>query len=341
MSSSEEDPLSEAKDRPEDDEYIPGQGTEIAEIPVTISGKEIRLSEVRLDTGEGGSRDRSLPEMEEGAAGTLRVKASALQDPEERRRYTDEHLEIIVPYGNLIWLKIRTAFPPGIYEDRPDYAKAYLREAPLPSPRRAWKLIPVEPQGHVWLRHRGAKPARIQEVECALPKFLREGSKQSVESNEIPEVVNSLHQAYVRLSRIFQTYRKTHSDSVYKKGFVWNPTTENWIGLEDFRTRPVKGSVWETEEGSRDWLRPWWYSPVKDDFATLDAGLLGNTDTQVWWAHSQALEKPPEKDEPRTQKEAAEALSDEGYQPSKPPEDSYAVTPVEKRNWDRYVPGEH
>jgi hypothetical protein len=333
MSPSDSDDLSEAEDPPGAPEYIPGQGTETAEIPIRIEDGEVHLDESKLDPEDSGGESASLPDLRDGATGTLRVQASSLKDDQDRRRFTGEHLEIIVPRSNLIWLKIGT----DRSAERPEFAEIFLRESQLPVPKRRWRLIPVALQDHLWLRHRGAKKPIVEGGDCALPKYLRE------KAGEMPEVLESPHQAYHTLSQIFETHRRTHGGSVYKKGYVWNPDVKDWIGLEDFRTRTVTGSVWGGPGGDneRKWLRPWWYSEKEEAYETIDAWLWLGEENQMWAAEAYPLD-PLDEERPRTQVEAAEALDEKGYRPSIQvrKDDFSRAVPPEDRNWNGLVPWE-
>lgn len=332
MPSYDSDDLSEVKNQPGDPEYIPGQGTEIAEIPIRIENGEIQLNESELGSEEDGGR-KSLPSFRDGTTGALRVRASAFKDDQDRRRFTDEHLEIVVPRSNLIWLKIGTAPSP----ERSEFAETFLRKSQLPIPKKRWALIPVALQDHLWLRHRGGKKPVVEDVECALPKPLHE------KANEVPTVIESLHQAYHTLSQIFETHRKTHGGSIYKKGYIWNPKAEHWIRLEKLRTRSVTGSVWGNlgSEGGQNWLQPWWHSEEEGAYEKIDAWLWQHGEDQMWAAEAYPLD-PLDEERMRTQVEAAEALAEKGYQPSvkvKEYEFSRGVPP-EDRNWNGLVPWE-
>lgn len=295
--------LAEADTSPGDTEYIPGQETTTAEIPIRIEDGEVQLDREEMGAEADAPEGESLPDLRDGTTGTLRVAASALRDDKEKRRFTSEHLEIIVPRSNLIWLKIGTSILP----DTPDFARAFLSENHLPSPRSGWTLIPVALEGHLWLRHRGAKAPVVEGGSCVLPRFLREKAEE-----EVPTVLETLHQAYSHLSKIFETHRKSHHGDIYKKGFIWNPDTEEWAGLEDIRSRTVMGSIWKV----REWLRPWWFSPKRDSFTTLEAYLRKEEESWTWRTESPVLDSPPEEEEQRTQVETAEALAERDYYPS-------------------------
>lgn len=330
------DEMSESNTQPGDPEYIPGQGTEIAEIPVQIKDGEVQLNKNGLElknSDDSDGEEKSLPDLRDGTTGTLRVRASAFEDDQDRSRFTDEHLEIIVPRSNLIWLKIGT----GSLAERPEFANTFLENKHLPTPAIRFSLIPVALQEHLWLRHRGAKNPVIEEVECALPKGLCEEAINEGEY-EVPKRVESLHQAYHALSEIFETNRQTHGGNVYKKGYLWNPNKEEWLRLEKLRDRNITGSVW----GRWSWLRPYWQkhheSPPVKDYDTMDAWLSKEED-QMWSASAYPLD-PLEEDRPRTQAEAAKALDNEGYEPSIQVETDEGKVPPKGRNWERRIPWE-
>ncbi|MCS3953105.1 hypothetical protein [Salinibacter ruber] len=296
-------------------EFIPDPGKETVEIPV-----EVENGVVRFKTRPDDKDREPLPDLEDGATGTLTVLASALENEEDYERLAGEILEIILPSSVLVWLKIKTDHRQR--DEIPEYGKAYLGRYDLPLTGRGYRLIPVALREHLWLRHRGMKDPEVQACRCSVPEPL-----QSQGGEDVPSVLPSLHQAYMGLSEIFEKQRETHGGNVYTKGYFWSPSSGGWKKLDFFRGRTPRRCIWM--EKNWRWLEPFWVKAGEHP-----ATVWGDVDSQGRWdAHSPELGDPNGSD--RTLTEVTRALGKRGYAPYDPFED--APPPkvlLEKRNWE-------
>lgn len=250
-------------------EFVPDESKETVEIPVQIENGTVKLNIESPDEAEN-----SLPDLRDGAVGTLTVPALALENEEDYERLTAELSEIIVPTTIRVWFRIRTDHRET--EQIAENVKEYLYQTALPNVGRGYQLIPIRLREHLWLRHRGTKNPEFHSCRCALPEPLRGETGED-------EPPSSLNQAYTRLSEIFETHRSTHTGNVFEKGHVRIPPHEAWKRLNDFRLRSPKECVWQADG---PWLRPWWIrrEPKRSQTGSQQSLLVNEESGVEHWA---------------------------------------------------------
>jgi hypothetical protein len=177
--------------------------------------------------------------VRDGTLGDLLIDRSSIEDPGALRALTRPHGVKVLPAGTelRVALTLRGALD------------AELREVLLPSQATVhgytaqvggstwfvsvWLAGPTPVQhrtemqdGGLWLRFDGMEPRSVESGRVKLPAVLGLAH------------VDSLNEAFTRLSEVFEPWRKAHTGSIYERVF-YREAKDFWYPLKDLRERAL------------------------------------------------------------------------------------------------------
>ncbi|MCS4194350.1 hypothetical protein GGP50_002576 [Salinibacter ruber] len=219
--------------------FQPDPDKKTIQVPVQIEDGSVQIDTDALpediDLGE------DLPSVDGSAKGVLRFPAKALSDEEEHEELVGTETEKLFSAGDTVWLKMRVKRR----EDLSQPAAEYLKHVDPPRHGKHGVLLRVRLKEDLHLRRRGLKKAELVRCGCLLPEDLPEELERLPDDFDPTEPLPTLHQAFMRLSEVFERHRDTHNGNVFKKGFVEN---------ENYEEDPVEALLRE-EESNIKWMK--------------------------------------------------------------------------------------
>lgn len=155
-----------------------------------------------------------LPQLRDGTIGDLVVPHSSLLDSKERDRLEQERIELLLPAGTLILMRMRNAVQSA--------NRSGCRLNPPTFPPGEGMFVELLLTEDLSLRLRGSKPGALEPAECSIPAL---GEKATAAS---------LNHGYRLISEVFEPTRRSHAGNVFHEAFV--PGEKAWIPLGNLRS---------------------------------------------------------------------------------------------------------
>lgn len=147
-----------------------------------------------LVTGE------ALPKMKTGTVGELVVPAYCLMEEKDREVWTVGELQEILPGVHRLWVRVRCKGP--LADDLPKDLPKAMELARL---RESVDVVPIDLKGSLRLEKRPGKLSKLMPCSCHIPSLKRD--------------VDSVNEAYARISEAFETHRRSHGGNVFTNVF--------------------------------------------------------------------------------------------------------------------------
>lgn len=166
--------------------------------------------------------DGKLPKLKEGTVGDLILPAYAVLDERARDDLELEVEEQALPRGTRLLARVtRPAGEDGVVVLRADQVEDER-------PGAFVEIVLLEP---LWIRIRSTKRACLPACRCAVPALDFE--------------VNSINEAYTRISEAYEPHRASHSGNVFQRVYhevVTGSGVTLWRPLDSLR-RPLEATV--------------------------------------------------------------------------------------------------
>lgn len=181
-----------------------------------------------------------------GAIGDLRVEADLIGESLEKSLFLREEQFQILPEGTPLRVIVEVRDPASISQEQArvlmpwEEVRPNHSPIPLPGPSRYSRMIEVlvdrptnrqftdrnATTGGLWLKTQGVAPIGLVSSTIRLPSCVA------------TEPAQSLNHAYTRLSEVFETWRRSHTGSVYRR-VLYQESDGAWYPLRLLRDSHV------------------------------------------------------------------------------------------------------
>ena len=142
---------------------------------------------------------RPLPKLTNNTPAELIFRATSLLDPEDREKYSGELREVILPKQAELWARVKS----DAIENRLEVHRV-SKETWGGSGKRG-KFVPFHLNQDLYLVKRAGKSSILEECRCHIPALEIE--------------VDSVNEAYTRISEAFEPKRRSHAGNVFREVF--------------------------------------------------------------------------------------------------------------------------
>lgn len=156
-----------------------------------------------------------LPKLKDGQVGTIEMPAFAFENADDVARLSIEETVPILEIGTLLHVHVSPR------DDGSKIDKAIVR---LQASDGFWGkggFVPIYLDEKLLLTFRGTKKPLLEPCRCTLPS--------------LGKSVESINQAYTRLSEKFEPHRRTNTGNVFTKVFYLPPGKDVWLPLDTLR----------------------------------------------------------------------------------------------------------
>lgn len=167
-----------------------------------------------------------MPEIKPGTKAELYLHSTAFKDEREIQQFSHAESVALLPKGFVLLacMTLKKEHPKEAYRFPND-------KIPLPGIGYPHFFIPFSLEEALLIRLRGTKKAQLEPCKCRIPAL-----------DDLAEV-DSVNQAYTRISEKYEPWRKSHTGDVFQKVYLAELQNKSLVSLGELRTRIQKPST--------------------------------------------------------------------------------------------------